>query len=238
MDELQAVGVPVHTVGKIGQVFDGVGVDVQHKGATNAAALEATAQLIDSLDGGFVFTNLVETDQVYGHRGDVPGFHNALKGIDAEVGRWLERLDPARDLLILTAVACWTIYTIGTRRLGKRLSALRFTTLTMITGTPGLLLLGLPDLIRMPWGSISGQAWAGLGYSLMLSLVASYVLWNRGVQILGASRAALYNCLTPLIAATLATIILHEEPTLTHVIGGSLILGGVVLGMAGRRGGG
>src|SRR5687767_1382915 len=39
MDELQAAGVPVHTVGKIGQVFDGVGVDVQHKGATNAAAL-------------------------------------------------------------------------------------------------------------------------------------------------------------------------------------------------------
>ena len=52
MDELQAAGVPVHTVGKIGQVFDGVGVDVQHKGATNAAALAATAELIDALDGG------------------------------------------------------------------------------------------------------------------------------------------------------------------------------------------
>ena len=103
MDELQAAGVPVHTVGKIGQVFDGVGVDVQHKGATNAAALAATAELIDTLEGGFVFTNLVETDQVYGHRGDVPGFHDALKAIDAEVGRWLERLDPARDLLVITA---------------------------------------------------------------------------------------------------------------------------------------
>ena len=33
MDELQSAGVPVHTVGKIGQVFDGVGVDVSHKGA-------------------------------------------------------------------------------------------------------------------------------------------------------------------------------------------------------------
>ena len=103
MDELQAAGVPVHTVGKIGQVFDGVGVDVQHKGATNVAALAATAELIDTLDGGFVFTNLVETDQVFGHRGDVPGFHDALREIDAEVGRWLERLDPARDLLVITA---------------------------------------------------------------------------------------------------------------------------------------
>ena len=103
MDELQAARMPVHTVGKIGQVFDGVGVDVQHKGATNVAALAATAELIDTLDGGFVFTNLVETDQVFGHRGDVPGFHDALREIDAEVGRWLERLDPARDLLVITA---------------------------------------------------------------------------------------------------------------------------------------
>jgi phosphopentomutase len=103
MDELQAAGVPVHTVGKIGQVFNGVGVDVQHKGATNAAALAATSELIDSLDGGFVFTNLVETDQVYGHRNDVPGYHGALKAIDAVVGEWLERLDPARDLLVITA---------------------------------------------------------------------------------------------------------------------------------------
>ncbi|WP_037499802.1 phosphopentomutase [Solirubrobacter soli] len=103
MDELQAAGVPVHTVGKIGQVFDGVGVDVQHKGATNAAALDATSALIDELDGGFVFTNLVETDQVYGHRNDVPGYHEALKAIDAEVGEWLPRLDPANDLLVITA---------------------------------------------------------------------------------------------------------------------------------------
>jgi phosphopentomutase len=103
MDELQSAGVPVHTVGKIGQVFDGVGVDVEHKGATNAAAMAATAELIDTLDGGFVFTNLVETDQVFGHRGDVPGFHGALRAIDAQVGAWLERLDPARDLLIITA---------------------------------------------------------------------------------------------------------------------------------------
>ena len=29
---------PVHTVGKVGQVFDGVGVDEQHPGSTNAAA--------------------------------------------------------------------------------------------------------------------------------------------------------------------------------------------------------
>jgi phosphopentomutase len=103
LQELQAAGIPVHTVGKIGQVFNGVGVDHQHKGSTNAAALEATADLIDGLEGGLVFANLVETDQVFGHRNDAAGFHGALRGIDAAVGQWLERLDPARDMLVLTA---------------------------------------------------------------------------------------------------------------------------------------
>jgi phosphopentomutase len=103
LQELQADGVPVHTVGKIGQVFNGVGVDEQHKGSTNAAAIAATRELIRGLDGGFVFTNLVETDQVFGHRNDVAGFHGALRGIDNAVGEWLEHLDPTRDLLVITA---------------------------------------------------------------------------------------------------------------------------------------
>jgi phosphopentomutase len=103
MQEVQADGLAVHTVGKIGQVFNGVGVDAQHKGSTNAAAIAATGELIRELDNGFVFANLVETDQVFGHRNDVPGFHGALQEIDAAVGEWLEHLDPERDMLVLTA---------------------------------------------------------------------------------------------------------------------------------------
>jgi phosphopentomutase len=103
LEELQADAVPVHTVGKIGQVFNGVGVDEQHKGSTNAAAVAETSRLIAELDGGFVFANLVETDQIFGHRNDVDGFHGALREIDAAVGGWLELLDPERDLLVLTA---------------------------------------------------------------------------------------------------------------------------------------
>ena len=103
MDECRAAGIPVHTVGKVGSVFNHVGVDEEHPGATNAAAIASTSALIDGLDGGLVFTNLVETDQVYGHRQDIPGFHRALQEIDRAVGDWLARLDPERDLLVLTA---------------------------------------------------------------------------------------------------------------------------------------
>ena len=46
--------------------------------------------------------NLVETDQVYGHRKDLDGFHRALQEIDAAVELWLSLLGPG-DLLVLTA---------------------------------------------------------------------------------------------------------------------------------------
>jgi phosphopentomutase len=103
LQELQADGIPVHTVGKIGQVFAGVGVDHSHKGATNAKAIAETDRLIGEVEHGLVFVNLVETDQVYGHRQDVPGFRDALQEIDRAVAGWVERLDPDEDMLILTA---------------------------------------------------------------------------------------------------------------------------------------
>jgi phosphopentomutase len=102
LQELQAAGVPVHSVGKVGDLFAGVGIDVRHPGATNERSLSETTALIESLDSGFVFTNLVETDQLYGHRHDVDGFHQALRAIDVRLGEWLGMLR-VDDLLVLTA---------------------------------------------------------------------------------------------------------------------------------------
>jgi phosphopentomutase len=102
LDELSAAGVPVHSVGKVSDLFAGRGIGVAHPGATNARALDETTRLVRELEAGLVFTNLVETDQVFGHRKDVAGFHGALRAIDARVGEWLELLRPG-DLCVLTA---------------------------------------------------------------------------------------------------------------------------------------
>ena len=99
LEELQAHGVPIHSVGKVGQLFSGVGIDVQHPGATNAEHSED--RTLGSLEHGLMFTNLVETDQVYGHRHDVEGFHRALGDRRLQIG-WLELTRP-EDMLILTA---------------------------------------------------------------------------------------------------------------------------------------
>jgi phosphopentomutase len=102
LDELQAAGLPVHAVGKIRDLFAGVGITEKHEGATNAKGIASVTELLRSLESGLIFVNLVETDQVYGHRHDVEGFHGALKEIDSAVSRWLGMLRDD-DLFILTA---------------------------------------------------------------------------------------------------------------------------------------
>ena len=102
LDELQEAGLPVHAVGKIRDLFAGVGITEKHEGATNAKGIASVTELLRSLESGLIFVNLVETDQVYGHRHDVEGFHGALKVIDSAVSRWLGMLRDD-DLLILTA---------------------------------------------------------------------------------------------------------------------------------------
>jgi phosphopentomutase len=104
LDEMGAGGVAVHAVGKVGQIFAGRGVAFDHHAPDNASAIAAIDRLLGAPPGGpmFVFANLVDTDQLYGHRKDVHGFHRALQEIDAAVARWLVDLG-AGDLLVLCA---------------------------------------------------------------------------------------------------------------------------------------
>jgi phosphopentomutase len=66
-------GVAVHGVGKIADVFAGLDVDTSAPTASNVEGIEQTVRLLRGLDDGLVFTNLVETDMVYGHRNDPAG---------------------------------------------------------------------------------------------------------------------------------------------------------------------
>jgi phosphopentomutase len=102
LEEIQDAGLPVHGVGKIRDLFAGVGITEKHEGSTNVKGIASTTRLIEDLDQGLIFVNLVETDQVYGHRHDVEGFHEALKEIDAAVAHWLQLLRED-DLLVLSA---------------------------------------------------------------------------------------------------------------------------------------
>jgi phosphopentomutase len=102
LDELGEAGVSVHSVGKVGDMFAGRGIDEQHPAADNPSAIAAVSRLVGELDSGLVFANLIDTDQVYGHRKDVKGFHRSLQATDAAVESWLAGMGEG-DMLVLTA---------------------------------------------------------------------------------------------------------------------------------------
>ena len=102
LELLRDAGVPVHGVGKAPALFDGIGFSGVHDGATNEQAIDSVGRLIGELDSGLVFANLIETDQVYGHRKDAAGFHGALQLIDHALAHWLGGAGE-EDLFIITA---------------------------------------------------------------------------------------------------------------------------------------
>jgi phosphopentomutase len=99
---IREAGVAVHGVGKIGDIFAGVDIDESHPTKSNIEGIQQTEKLLQELDEGFIFTNLVETDSLWGHRNDPVNFHRCLQDFDRRLPDLLEALRPG-DLLILTS---------------------------------------------------------------------------------------------------------------------------------------
>src|SRR5437660_3138292 len=70
-------GVTVHGVGKIHDIFAGCDIDESHPTKSNVEGITQTERLLRDVDAGFVFTNLVETDMLWGHRHDPLNFHRS-----------------------------------------------------------------------------------------------------------------------------------------------------------------
>ncbi|MBA3444753.1 MAG: DMT family transporter [Gemmatimonadales bacterium] len=150
-------------------------------------------------------------------------------------GVGFDRATFSGDLLTIAAVLCWAGYTIGLRRVPEGVSPLRVTAITTIAGTPGLVLAGLPGVLRLDWGAVGLNAWLAVAYSSVLSLVLAYLLWNRSVKAIGGARTAIYMCLTPLVAVFGAWLLLGERPHALQGVGAVFIIVGVLLT---RTGGG
>jgi phosphopentomutase len=102
LDRLSEAGVPVHSVGKIADIFLGRGVATSAKTKSNAEGMAKTLAAARQVVRGLIWVNLVDFDMLYGHRNDVEGYARALEAVDA----WVPELRSAlreEDLLIFTA---------------------------------------------------------------------------------------------------------------------------------------
>jgi phosphopentomutase len=101
LDALAAAGVDRHGVGKVDDLFAGRSLRAEHT-ASNADGIARIRKWLAAAESGFLLANLVDFDQVYGHRNDVTGFHRALREFDSALPSLLSALRED-DLLFITA---------------------------------------------------------------------------------------------------------------------------------------
>ncbi|MFL6353997.1 MAG: phosphopentomutase [Bryobacteraceae bacterium] len=100
LDKLSERQLPVFSIGKIADIFLQRGIREYVKSKDNHDGMEKTTQAMREQPNGLIFVNLVDFDQLFGHRNDVEGYAEALEAVD----RWLPGLQlEDEDMVVLTA---------------------------------------------------------------------------------------------------------------------------------------
>ncbi|MDF2889643.1 MAG: phosphopentomutase [Clostridia bacterium] len=102
LDVIKESNLSVMAVGKIEDIFAGVGITDAVHTKSNMDGVEKTLEYMKTGKKGLIFTNLVDFDMTYGHRNDVEGYGNALKEFDNRLPEIMESMKDT-DVLIITA---------------------------------------------------------------------------------------------------------------------------------------
>ncbi|HEY8851270.1 MAG TPA: phosphopentomutase [Gemmatimonadaceae bacterium] len=101
LDALANARIPRVGVGKVDDLFAGRSITATHT-ASNADGIRGIKNWLSTAESGLLFSNLVDFDQLFGHRNDVAGFYGALREFDAALPSITSRLKE-EDLLFITA---------------------------------------------------------------------------------------------------------------------------------------
>ena len=102
LDLAKEKGMEVVAIGKIEDIFEGRGMTKADHTKDNADGIDKTLQYMKEDFEGILFTNLVDTDMIFGHRNDVEGYASALEYFDSKLPEIIS-LMKEEDMLFITA---------------------------------------------------------------------------------------------------------------------------------------
>jgi drug/metabolite transporter (DMT)-like permease len=155
----------------------------------------------------------------------------AILGVGASLGTGLAEAPSGAwrgELLMMGAALCWAFYSVLSRPLTQRSSALGFVTVAMGSGVVALTLVALGAPHRL--ASLSGfgaRQWGSVLYLGVVGSGLSFLLWSVGVRYASPTPAALGMTLNPVSAALLASVLLDEKITPNLLIGLTAISVGI-----------
>jgi drug/metabolite transporter (DMT)-like permease len=133
------------------------------------------------------------------------------------------------NALAAAAMLCWAVYTVGSRSLLARRSALTITGYSMAVGSVLYLPLAFNEFRRLRWGAVPAGAWVAVTLSALLALFVAYLIWYRAVQTIGSTRTSVYSNVTPIVAMIVAALWLGEPITLRKVAGAAAVIAGLAV---------
>ena len=155
----------------------------------------------------------------------------SLLGIYIVVGRGVELggRGLTGDLMMVAAVLCWALYTLGSRRLISRHSPVGVTGLSMAIGTLVYVPVMWSHVRGVAWDGLTWRTWLSIVYSSIFALGVSYTIWYAGVRQIGSARTSVYSNVIPIVAMATAVLFLGEPLRLTNLLGATAVLVGVAL---------
>ena len=130
------------------------------------------------------------------------------------------------DLIFLVALAIFGLYSVlSLKRPG--IHALSFVAFTFGAGAACLIPLLIWELFARPPMQIDAANLLTLFYVAVFPSTIAYLCFNRGVQLIGANRAAPFFHVVPVFGTVMSIAFLGEHPQAFHFIGFALVLTGV-----------
>jgi drug/metabolite transporter (DMT)-like permease len=130
------------------------------------------------------------------------------------------------DLIFIVALVIFGLYSVLTLK-RPAIHGLSFVAFTFGCGAACLIPLWIWELVSRPVMTLDAKNLAALFYVAVFPSTLAYLCFNRGVQLIGANRAAPFFHVVPVFGSVMAIVFLGEHPQLFHIIGFALVLAGV-----------
>ena len=130
------------------------------------------------------------------------------------------------DLIFIAALVIFGFYSVLTLK-RPAIHGLSFVAFTFGCGAACLIPLLMFELFTRPLMALDAANLLSVFYVAVFPSTLAYLCFNRGVQLIGANRAAPFFHVVPVFGSIMAIVFLGEHPQAFHIIGFALVLAGV-----------
>jgi drug/metabolite transporter (DMT)-like permease len=130
------------------------------------------------------------------------------------------------DLIFIAALVIFGFYSVLTLK-RPAIHGLSFVAFTFGCGAACLIPLLMFELFTRPLMALDAMNLLAVFYVAVFPSTLAYLCFNRGVQLIGANRAAPFFHVVPVFGSIMAIVFLGEHPQAFHIIGFALVLAGV-----------